>query len=255
MTQPQLEEPKEPEKEPEKTMQPEEKAQALLAELEKAGIQTPEQIAGAIEASKHTGKMAQHLGETRSENENLRREIELLRRSIEGRQKPEQRQDEDELDLKGLIRNELRSFYQHEIIEPQTRAQQQFHDEMAQVMQDEDYPIVAEAFHKHLYSPAVQAKLVRGETSVTREFDRTARAFTRAMLGKAAGTLREFTKKPEAPHMESSTSSVSDIPKQGDNKQLKDIHSAVQKGAISSDSALQAIVNASLFGNPNGPVK
>jgi regulator of replication initiation timing len=260
MTNPQLEEPKELENQgnSEGNPQPEAQAQALLAELEKAGFTTPEQVAGALEASKQVGTMAQHLGSSRSENENLRQELALLRRSIESGQRnfgdSSSNEGEGSIDLRGLIRNELRDFYKSEVIEPQTKAQQQFHAEMEEVTTDEDYPLVAEAFQRHLYSPQIQSKLIRNETTVTKEYNRTIRAAMRAMLGKAAGSLKELTKKPDAPHMESGSETTPTQPT-GTNEKISTIHEARSKGLIGSDDALQKIVNASLFGNPDGPKK
>lgn len=242
---PELEEPKK-----EKTEQPEDKAKALLSELEKHGFTTPEEVANAVKASKETGNMARLLGDSRANERRMEQEIALLRQSFEKGMKPPQ--DSDSVDLSTLIKSAVRDVYRQDILEPQMKMQQQFHAEMQEVTEDEDYNLVKDAFQQHLYSPSVQYKLSRGETSVSKEYNKVIRVAMRTMLGRAAGTLKDVVAKPAPPHMEAGAETHIDLDPSSKEK-LKNIHAARQKGQMSSDDALQAIVNQSLFGNPDGP--
>lgn len=245
---PQIEEPKEPKEEPKENT-----AEALLSELEKAGYTDPEKLQGALNASKEVGNMARHLGDTRNENEQLKQELMSLRQAIENRA-PEP--EGDSIDLKSLVANSVRSeikdFYINEVVKPQQEAQERFHRELAQVTQDQDYPLVADAFQKHLYSPNVQANLVSGKTTVEKEYNKTVRAALRTMLGKSAGALKELTGTTPAPHVESGQQPPA--PKSGAIQEtLANLEKAHREGRLSSAQLAEAKVKASLFGDPDGP--
>ena len=104
--------------------------EALLKELEKLDITTPERVQNLAQSGKLYHQQSQVVGNQRDEIEQLRRELQQMR------QRPPKRQDDfydddtqqygQPIDLRGEIKSVLRDFYQDEVIRPQQEASQAY---------------------------------------------------------------------------------------------------------------------------------
>jgi hypothetical protein len=253
-----IEEPKkDTEPQPKTDQKPaEDQAKDLLAELEKFGVANPDQLAGALTAGKEAGNIARMLGDERQQSKKLAQEIAQLRQAMT-QQKPKSNEppinSDGSIDLKALIRDELRDFYQQDVIGPQQRFARSFYQEMQEVTNDEDYDSVKTVFDQHISSPAVQQKIYSGQTTVRREFERTLRAAYKGLLAQSASALHGFTaSRQSAPFVESAGTSVPKSEPSGEHfsNRLKQINEARSKGHMNSDAALENIVKGVLFGAP-----
>jgi hypothetical protein len=242
---------------------PEEKARTMLETLEALDIRDENHLKGVVETAQKFGPQAQELGQLRDAVERLVQENQSLRESgtRSAKSEPFYNADGETIDLSRIIYdNQMkanRDFYQKEIMEPQQRMQTQYFAELDSAQNDQDYPFVKQVFDEHINSPQVQAKIARGQTTVSREYDKTVRSMYRNLLKQTTDTLKGVIKPGDTkvPQVESQTQ-VPAIPTDDDEKAeyMKNILKARKDGSIDSDKALEEMVKGVLSPNPDDPM-
>ncbi len=126
--------------------------QALIAELEKLGVQKPEQLQGMAVASEQSGKLANMLGEIRRENAELRR-------ILQDTAKPKAAQDpysSEPINIEDVVERAVGRFYESKILRPQQEAQQQFARQLKEVQEDKHFGVLGKQCEEYTKMPNVQ---------------------------------------------------------------------------------------------------
>ena len=239
-------EPNAPEAEPkgEPQGEPVDEAKLLMKELENLGVNSPQELHNMANASSQAGKAWNQVGDLRKQNEMLQSKLDQI---LSAQQRPQDPySDGDSVDLGSLIENKLEAFWSNKTREQQA-AEERYYSEMGKIQSNPKFDSVKEMFNRHIQSPATNAKLRRGETTLTDEFNAVKDAYYDEILKRAYNTLGGVNS-PQAtkpPHVESGETHTPNIP-EGDNERAEKLKRTVKAradGTMSSNDALQKIVN------------
>lgn len=227
--------------------EPKDEASALLAELKNLGIDNPDKLHGVVNASQQAGKAWNEVGELRRIKQDLEAKLDRVLSVQQKNQDPYT--DSDSIDLGALIENKLETFWDKKTRQQQ-EAEARYYQEMNRIQNNPRFQSVEGMFQKHIQTPAVQAKLRNGETTLTDEFYNVKDAFYDELLKRSYNTLSQ-SKSPQsakAPHVESGETHTPNIPATDDERQekLKRTVKSRADGTKSSNDALQDIVNSFL---------
>ena len=241
---------------------PQETATKMLETLEKLGIKDEEHMKGIVQTAQKFGPQAQELGQVRQLLEEMKRENESLRAM---RMNPNQSTEdyyghENNVDLTKLVYENqykaMRDFYQKEVVGPQQRLQQQYFSELNDVQNDDDYDLVRDVFTEHINSPQIQNRIATGQTSVSKEYDRTVRKTYRNYLKQTQDALKGVIKPGDVrvPNVESQTQQPVMPTSDEEQQEMKTkIVEARKAGTISPDQAMDLMVKAGLKADPKDP--
>lgn len=239
-------EPNSPEAEPkvEPQGEPQDEAQLLMKELENLGVNSPQDLHNMANASSQAGKAWNQVGDLRKQNEMLQAKLDQI---LSAQQRPQDPYaDGDSVDLGKLIEDKLDNFWSRKTREQQ-EAEERYYGEMSKIQNNPKYDAVKDMFQKHINSPSTVAKMRRGETTLTDEFNSIKDAYHDELLKRAYNALGA-NKQPQnmkPPHVESGETHTPNIP-EGDEERkekLKRTVKARSDGTLGSDDALQKIVN------------
>jgi len=236
---PTIEEPKGTEK-PE--VSAEDQAKAILEELGKFGIDSPEKVQNVAKASSEAGNLARILGETRQQNEILMREIQSLKNQPK---QTDSYEYGEPINIKEVVRNELRGFYQEDILKPQVEFSNKIWSELSEVQSDEDYALVQSVWDKHWNNPNTQYKVQTGQTSPKKEYDKLVRTYYRQSMKKTYDALQGvMNQKAKPPHIETGDQTHVHMPTQSDETREK--VDKIVKNSKGGDSDIEALVRTIL---------
>lgn len=234
--------------------QPMSEHQALLAELEKLGVQKPEQLQGMVAATQQTGNLANMVGELRKGLDKSNRENEALRMMLQEfkQNKPQHDPyDTQPVNIEEIVERSMSKFYENKILKPQQEAQQQFARELSKVQGDDHFRVIGPTFEEYVRNPKVQYAISTGETSLLDEWHRFKDRYFTNLLGKVTENYRSLLEtgargagKVAPPHMESS-GSTNYVPPEStpDIKgQLKDLASKSRGQDADIDAMLKKIL-------------
>lgn len=235
---PVMEEPKEEQTKQE--VSAEDQAKAILAELESLGINSVEKVQNVVTASSESGNLARMLGEVRQQNENLQRQI---REVTQQRQYEPNDYGEQPVDIAKIMRNEIRNFYQDEVVKPQVEQTNRVYSELSQIQSDEDYGLVKDVWDKHWNNPNTQHRMMTGQTGAKAEYDRVVRTYYREALKKTHGALRGVVEsKAKPPHVEVGDQTHVHMPTATDDQRAK--IEKIIKSSQGGDQDIEALVKA-----------
>ena len=217
----------------------------LLAELEKAGVTTADQLKDKFIAGRETGNMANQLGEARRQIAELH---ELLRYREERATKEEPGYDDDSgVDVRRLLREEIEAHDARKAA-AQVEAQKQIQAMWSGIQQDEDYHLVKDIWETKLKDPAFVFGIQQGQLNPVSEYTNTVRAYYKGMLKKTVDVMKKTYGKdqPSPPHVEQGTSTPSlpgNQPPIGGNDKINKMKDKVDKGGIlTQEQELEALV-------------
>lgn len=213
---------------------------ALLAELEKIGVEKPEQLQNMATASAQAGKAWNMVGELKEQNRRLQALLE--------QQQPKPDDYSQPVDIEKVVMSAVRKFYQEDVIRPQQEAAERYYRDMEEIQADPDYEVVKDVWDKHRNSPSVVTRVQSGQSSMKTEFDKTVRTYYRELAKRSFDVFKGMKPTARPPHIEGSESRSVQMPTEKDEKEQKiqKYHEQRQKGALSSDAALEGIVKAAL---------
>lgn len=206
--------------------QPEEQVdvKALLDELNRVGINRPEDVQGMFTASQQSGRMAQKLGEERERAALLEQRVGQLESMLNSNRYS---QDYDQTaDLAGVVRKAVKDFYQEEIIRPQQQSYQANIRMQHAIQSDPDYQMAEPVWEKHISNPRTQMAISSGESDLLSEYNKVVRTIYRQMATKSKSVIENLYKtgaKPQdksIPHMESGHTASAPMPP--DNAELNE---------------------------------
>lgn len=233
-------------------------AEQLLGTLEKLSIDTPERLEGIAYASQQAGRYANDLGQERQQVQALRHELEELKAQAQARQHNFQPQEFDgygyEQPQNQLTPQVISSIVGQKVNEAigkytqdQLRANQSLLNEYASIQSDPDYSIVQTVWDKHVANPRVQMAIQSGQTSLSREFNKTKVAYYKGIAMNARDTMRGLlSQKPAGatpPHMEQSTTQT---PGMSQPETYRDRLADISKNTRGTDDDLEAMMKTML---------
>jgi len=239
---------------------PREQAEKMLQTLESLGIKDEDHIKGLMQTAQKFGPQAQELGELRQLLNEMKAENESLRAMKTQEVTHDYYGDQNNVDLSKLIyetsMKATKDVLNREFIEPQKRMQQQYWSELNEVQSDDDYALAKDVFTEHINSPQVQARIASGQTSVSKEYEKTVRSIYRNYLKQTQDALKGVVKPGDVkvPGVESQSQQPV-MPSSNEEKEaLKNkIYKARKDGDIQADQAIDLLVKMGLNPNPDDP--
>ena len=223
------EQPIEPTVEQPVTEEPTLSAESLLEELNKIGIENPEQIQNMHFASQQAGRTGQLLGTEREKVAALERKVaELQNQSTYNYEEP---------DIKTVVKESIRDFYQTEILGPQQKSTEQYYQDMAVIQSDPDFKLAGPVFEQWKQRPDVMRALQSGQTTFLNEYNKCAREALRKLALDSRNFITKQTPSQTAPHMESNSSASQPMPSDNDevNEKVKNLRKPENWGGSESD--------------------
>ncbi len=215
----------------------------LLAELKTMGVESPEDLQGMARASSEAGRLANMVGELRTEI------AELKAQPIAPAPVPQNEYGEPSVDLGALVEQGVEKVL-NKRMQAQAKASQQVMRELAEIKNDPDYPAVKEIWEKHTQRPDVQMKYNSGQTTISAEYDKVVRSTYRNLLKRSQGVIETFGQNPPVnvnpPHIETGQVAPPLAPGEEDEKQER--IKKITKNRNGSDAELEALINAVLPG-------
>ena len=178
----------------------------LVAELEAAGVQTPKQLQGKLEASQNYGNVSEMLRQERDRANALEAQ---LRVTVQQQQNQGDVYDDDEggVNLKETIRDVYREESARES-QMRLQAQQVVSSQWREITSDIDYPQVKDIWEEQCKDPNFMAGIQNGQFDPVREYNQTVRRYFRGIAKKSVDAIRTLQKggKTSLPHVEGSAS-------------------------------------------------
>jgi len=248
-----VEEPKEPKK-------PEADVDGLIAELERAGVTTTDELSGKLRASQETGRLAQLLGDERKARSMLEQRLQELE------QKPAQRQQDymddyqtgQPIDIEAAIERSVSKVFTKQA-EQQRKFQEENLKKWNAIVSDEDYALIKDVWDEKLKDPNFVYKVQNGVADPIQEYNSLVRQYYKSLLKKSHETITTMRGGPkEPPHMETgertSANLVSESPAASEAEQKrKALQEKVDKGYLPTDEELLDLTG-SIF-DPILPIK
>lgn len=189
-------------------------AQEIMAMLEKMSVKTPKDLEGMATAAYQKGRLANEVGQLRSELKS--RDDQIMRLVAEHNRRAQEQNDyynapgqNQGVNIQNLIRDTIRDYHHNEIIKPQMEARNQFQQVMARIRSDEHYDLVRDVFQAKLNDPDVQFSLNTGETNMLDLFKDTKLEYYQRFMStihdkfKGLAASGAVPANVKAPHMES----------------------------------------------------
>lgn len=225
-------------------------AQALMEELKRLDIQSPQDVQNMAVASREAGKAWNEVG-------NLRSEVDRLTKMLQQQPKEQEYYNDGEtLDLGKVVRKEVTGVLS-EYLQNQQRAQLASMKVMSEVKADPDYHAIGDVFEKYINTPDAVMKLQTGQSDYKTEWMNTKAAYYRNLAQRSAKQMEKLigTNKQTPPHIEQGESQTSPSINRDDQKteDFKNITKARKEGAINPDQALEKIIKSVMPDLENDP--
>lgn len=231
----------------ETTEQSQEDVSALIAELEKAGVSTPEELSGKLAASKEAGRLANMVGDLKRDLAKRDADLETLIRN-------QQRTTEDfsgegsTLELENLI---VKAIEKHDNAKTQKIVQAQRQNAMIwdAIQNDKNYGIVKEVWEAKTSNPAFMSKVNAGLVNPYQEYNDTVVEYYKGITRRTLDALKQVhggQPGPAAPHVEGGEGARLPGPESPtedkDNEEIASLQEKVNKGQmLTEEDELRAI--------------
>lgn len=221
--------------------------EALVAELEKAGVTNTEQLQGKLAASRETGNMANQLGETRRELS----ELKTLLTPSQPKPNADYESLNEEVDLGAVVRREIKAD-RAEQMKAQAEAQKQVQAVWSEIQSDEDYPLVKEIWEGKLQDPNFVFQIQQGQVNPSRAYTDIVRGYYKGIAKRSVDTIKQLQGGAiiEPPHVEGGETQTITIPGAGDEPKSKEtlakLGEKLDKGGLLTEQDELAAIEAAL---------
>lgn len=215
---------------------------ALVKELEKAGVTTTQELQGKLTASKEAGQLANLLGDANKRISDLE----------QARKQPPAEPDYDysggePVDLESMMNNVL------DKREAKTRQlQQQAMQVWGEIQSDEDFHLVKDVWTEKVKDPLFNMDIQTGRKNITKEYAKTVREYYKGIARQSLETITTLQKggAPATPHVESEAH-MPGMPTQTNETQetVTKLTEKVNKGQRLTEDDEMAGLNAILQGS------
>ena len=217
--------------------EPKKNVDALLAELEKVGVESPQQLQGKLDASAQAGKAFQMLGDERKLVAEKDAEIARLMAQMN-------RPEVDDYGERPInISEEVRRGVRAEMVDMQNtarKAQEASLQAYNTIKTDPNYHLVADIWEEKVKDPSYVYQVQAGAVDPIRDFQGTVVDYYKNIAKEAHGTITELVGKggkTAVPHVESGESHSPNVVSEGKgvsaNRQMLDkINKRVAEGYV-----------------------
>ena len=243
------EEPKEtpttPEEKPEETTveeTPTIDVDGLIAELEKAGVNKPEELKNKFVAAKEAGNLANQLGQTRAE-------LAEIKALVAAQPKPQSRDYDYEpensgLDLEEVIGRALDKREQAKT-KKQAEAQQAILSMWNEIQSDDDYSLVKPIWEEKLKDPNFLFQVQQGMANPVKEYNNIVRGYYKGIAKRSLDTINTLQGKGgiQPPMHVEGGDRVQQLPpdmSKGEER-LKELQKKANKGSLTEDEEMEAL--------------
>ena len=234
-------------KKEEKKESPTTDVDGLIAELEKAGVSNVEQLEGKLIASSQAGNLANQLGTARDEIAALGA---ALKESNE-RTRSEQPLVEEETDLSGMIKRDVRAAMKEEREEENKVYRQAQQTSLAMwnaIQNDPNYHLVKDVWEAKIADPNFTVKTQQGLHNPYKEYTDTVLDYYKGIAKRSVETIKTLTGKSDVtvPHVEGEGQVApppSESEKSAQEEKLTRYKEKVDKGGrLTEEEELDALV-------------
>ncbi|MDY6834981.1 MAG: hypothetical protein SVY53_09315 [Chloroflexota bacterium] len=166
---------------------------ALIAELEKAGVTTAEQLGGKLEASRQAGQMAQLLGDARNEIAGLKTQLTEMRQGTLNQSIDIDQLDDDGqnggVDLEKAITRVLRKEKERDR-QQAVEARKKIMQSWGMIQNDKDYPLVKEVWERKISDPNFNLQVQSGQINPATEYMETVREFYKGIAKRSLDAIK-----------------------------------------------------------------
>ncbi len=230
----------------------------LLAELEKAGVESPEQLQGKLDASAQAGKAFQMLGDERKRSEALQAEVDKLKARPEEQnyEYPENRPIDIEA---ALDRSVEKQFNKRDKVAKQ--AQEASIAAYTAITTDSNFHLVKEIWEEKIKNPTYLYQAQSGAINPLMDYQNMVVDYFKNIAKESHKTITELVggKEVPAPHVEAgetrspgATNIVSegagDMP--ASIKKLEELKAKVEKGYVPTDEEYLEMIDSVAFAPP-----
>lgn len=185
-------------------VKPADETEALLIELEKAGVSTVGELDGKLIASREAGNLANQLGTARTEIAELKT---MVAQQGVSPSVSEGTLGQEETDLDNIIGRKM-----EDVLDKREKKQAVAYKQSQQmslnmwnaIQNDPDYGLVKEVWEEKLKDPNFTFKVQQGILNPYKEYNDTVKEYLKGNMQKAADTIKQLQGKGKipAPHME-----------------------------------------------------
>jgi len=223
---------------------PETDVDALVKELEKAGVSNVQELQGKLTASKEAGQLANLLGDANKRIENLEQA-----RNMPPAEPEYDYSEGTPIDIESIVEKKLSSVL--DAREAKTRQVQQQAMEIWQGIQnDPDYGLVKDVWETKIKDPNFNMEIQAGKKNVTTEYMETVREYYKGVSKRSLDTIKALQEgvAPTAPHVEGEAQ-LPGVPAQTTgNEKMEKALEKVNKGQRLSETEEMAALNDMLQG-------
>jgi len=218
---------------------------ALVAELERAGVTNPKELEGKLIASREAGNLANQLGAARNEIQSLKEEVLSMRGTT--RRKQDDYYDDDttpgNADLKSLVREAMREEKKAELIQQQ-KAREQAMQMHKSIREDEHFSLVKDIWEQKERDSDFLWKVQNGMINPVDEYHKTVVAFYKGLAKRSVETINTLKGgKPAAaaPHVEDGARVSHIETKDEETPEEKRLKELKAKSMLTEEEELEAV--------------
>jgi len=218
---------------------------ALVKELEKAGVKTAQELQGKLTASKEAGQLANLLGDANKRIENLEQAAKIPPADPEY-----DYSDGAPIDIESIVEKKLTSVL--DAREAKTRQVQQQAMQIWQGIQtDPDYGLVKDVWEAKIKDPNFNMAIQSGKKDVAKEYMETVREYYKGIAKQSLDTITTLQKGavPATPHVEGEAQLPGVPTETTENETLQKVQEKAAKGGKLTEDDEMAALNSILQGS------
>jgi len=220
---------------------------ALITELEKAGVTNTEQLQGKLTASREAGNLSNQLGNARQEIAELKMLISNPRQTGN-----EFSENEQSPDLESIIGKVLDKHDQKKA-KVQAEIQKTVNDMWSEIQNDEDYHLVKDIWEEKLKDSNFIFQIQQGQANPVKSYNNVVRTYYKGIAKRSVDTIKTLQggTKNGALHVEEAGTQTVSIPGVTtlENKTvLKELREKLDKGQLLTEADEMKALEATLKG-------
>ncbi len=189
-------------------------AKEILSTLENAGVSSTQDVQGVLTASQQAGNLGNIVGELRAEIAALKQQqVEPAPQEyFDGGMSPAQIERIVENGIKKYVPDTVMNTVKTQLIDPQMKLQTQYNADMSAIQNDPAYPKVQPIWDEFQKLPGMVQRINSGRSTLKSEYDGVVKSYLLKLLEKQTPAIE----RAKPPHMESASSSTTQIPETDD---------------------------------------
>lgn len=239
----------------------------MIAELEKVGIENPQDLSGKLEAGAQSGRLAQLLGDERQRSQGLEAQVAELQRQPA----PQPQQDEFDtpagqpIDLEAAIERGSTAAVRKELDRRDQATVQAHQQNLARwnhIQNDKRYPLVKKVWEAKLKDPNLVLQIQNGMVDVLQVYQETVLDYFEGVSKRSLDTIKQLHGSGgiKPPHLEDGSRVPTNIVSTTDDgtvpesvKKMKELQKKVDGGYLPSDEEQMELMDSLIFAPAAAP--